>query len=136
MDNATPSSQISDDRSIAQAVGSEPQTNGEHVAFEGADRGDSKWYFSVKKTTSQPIKTPLRIVSAGYGALDASQLPSGRSDEDDQDTKNNEQSPGEPKSWDQSESKADWDYQKAFEGQENEALDELMGMIGEYTDYF
>ena len=46
-------------------------------------------------------------------------------------------SPGEdnrddgPKTpWDQSDARDDWEYQKNFEGQDNEALDALMGMIG------
>jgi hypothetical protein len=36
-----------------------------------------------------------------------------------------------PDEWDSSESKDDWEYQKKFEGAENEALDKLMAMIGE-----
>jgi hypothetical protein len=35
-----------------------------------------------------------------------------------------------PDEWDHSESKDDWKYQKEFEGAENEALDQLMNMIG------
>jgi hypothetical protein len=32
--------------------------------------------------------------------------------------------------WDQSEAKADWEWQKQYEGADNEALDSLMAMIG------
>jgi hypothetical protein len=35
-------------------------------------------------------------------------------------------------SWNQSDARDDWNYQKNLEGQENEALDELVEMIGKY----
>jgi len=40
--------------------------------------------------------------------------------------------PSVKSSWDQSEARDDWEYQKTWEGQDNEALDSLMGMIGVY----
>ncbi|KAF1998618.1 P-loop containing nucleoside triphosphate hydrolase protein [Amniculicola lignicola CBS 123094] len=39
-------------------------------------------------------------------------------------------SDGVPDTWEESESATDWDWQKKFEGAENQALDELMNMIG------
>lgn len=83
--NATPSSQASDDQTGGEIVISERQKRDKPVEFEGADRGDTKWYLSFKQTTSTPVKAPLRIVSAGFGALDAAQPPSGKSDEEDED---------------------------------------------------
>lgn len=38
--------------------------------------------------------------------------------------------------WDQSDARDDWDYQKNLEGQDNEALDALVGMIGKCCAMF
>lgn len=83
--NATPSSQASEDRADDAALSSDRPQRSEDAEFEGADRGDTKWYLSVKPTNSTPAMTPLRVVSAGFGALDAAQPPTARSDGDGND---------------------------------------------------
>ncbi|KAF2471116.1 P-loop containing nucleoside triphosphate hydrolase protein [Lindgomyces ingoldianus] len=45
-------------------------------------------------------------------------------------TSNDEDDGNSKKPWESSEAKDDWDYQKNFEGQDNRALDALIGMIG------
>ena len=46
---------------------------------EAAAKGETKWYLSVQNAPKPTEHTPLRIISAGYGALD-----SGRGMEDDE----------------------------------------------------
>lgn len=52
---------------------------------EAAERGDTKWYLSVQKTSTPAVESPLRIVSAGYGALDAPYKDDSESDNEEVD---------------------------------------------------
>lgn len=48
------------------------QRREEIFAREAAARGDSKWYLSFQEPQQAARPSPLRVVSAGYGALDTS----------------------------------------------------------------
>lgn len=48
---------------------------------EAAAKGETKWYLSVQNAPKPTEETPLRIISAGYGALD-----SGRGMDDDDES--------------------------------------------------
>lgn len=37
----------------------------------GIDAGETKWVLSVQRAQPQTVETPMRIVTAGYGAIDA-----------------------------------------------------------------
>jgi len=87
--NSTPSSTPtprSDAQAIEEALAAEEQKRNEALEREGARRGETKWYLSIKEPESPVVKpTALRIVSAGFGALDGGvpSQPDVASDEDD-----------------------------------------------------
>ena len=65
------STPVSTPQSEAEAPTPEEQRREEAFAREAAARGDSKWYLSFQEPQSPAVSSPLRIVSAGYGALDS-----------------------------------------------------------------
>lgn len=52
---------------------------------EAAAKGETKWYLSVQNAPKPTEQAPLRIISAGYGDLDAGRV----GDEDDSEEDNN-----------------------------------------------
>ena len=62
----------SDAQTVEDALASEERKRSEAIEREAADRGESKWYLSYKEPQAPAVESPLRIVSAGYSALDAS----------------------------------------------------------------
>lgn len=70
--NSTPSSTPrADAQRLEEALASEDRKRKEAVEREGAGRGETKWYLSFQERPVAQQETPLRIVSAGYSALDA-----------------------------------------------------------------
>lgn len=65
------STPVSTPKSEVEAPTPEEQKREEAFAREAAARGDSKWYLSFQEPQSPAVLSPLRIVSAGYGALDS-----------------------------------------------------------------
>ena len=73
-------------RSVAERAADEEETKREEgFAREAAARGDSKWYLSFQQPQSPAVSSPLRVVSAGYGALDQSETTRDRSSEDEEE---------------------------------------------------
>lgn len=87
--NSTPSSTPTprtDAQAIEEALAAEEQKRNEALEREAARRGETKWYLSIQEPQSPAIKLPaLRIVSAGFGALDSASAvqPDAASDDDD-----------------------------------------------------
>lgn len=82
--NSTPASTPHADTKLpSNAPTPEDQRREEAFAREAEARGDSKWYLSFKEPQSPAANSPLRIVSAGYGALDSSRT-AGRSSSGDE----------------------------------------------------
>lgn len=79
---STPASTPGEDGSA-----SEEHKREEAFAREAAARGDSKWYLSFQEPQSPAVSSPLRIVSAGYGALDTSGVAKDHSTDDEEDTR-------------------------------------------------
>ena len=50
---------------------------------EAAAKGETKWYLSVQNAPKPVEQSPLRIVSAGYGALDSGKIARDDDSEDD-----------------------------------------------------
>ena len=73
--NSTPSSTPtprSDAQAIEEALAAEEQKRNEALEREGARRGETKWYLSIQEPALPAVKpTALRVVSAGFAALDA-----------------------------------------------------------------
>ena len=61
----------SDAQAIEEALASEEQKRNEALEREAEERGETKWYLSFKEPQSSVTTTPLRVVSAGYSTLDA-----------------------------------------------------------------
>lgn len=59
---------------------------------EAAAKGETKWYLSVQNAPKPTEQSPLRIVSAGYGALDSSK--GAYDDESDDDNAGAASAPG------------------------------------------
>lgn len=79
--------------------------------------GGSQDHSSNKTHTNQQL-TPSRSSSPVLNSRDNT------------NTKTGDGNTGLSTSWDQSNARDDWDYQKNLEGQDNKALDALIGMIG------
>lgn len=71
-------------RSPATPVDVEERRRAEALEKEAARRGETKWYLSVREPQVQATESPLRIVSAGFSALDGGH--EARDDEDDEET--------------------------------------------------
>lgn len=69
------------------ATPAESQKRVEAVEQEAASKGETKWYLSFKAPQVQQTESPLRIVSAGYSALDAGHEDEPRPAEDDDEPK-------------------------------------------------
>ncbi|CZT21510.1 uncharacterized protein RCC_07373 [Ramularia collo-cygni] len=61
----------SDNDALEQAVAAQEKKREEAVAREGAMKGETKWYLSVQTPQKPVVESPLRIVSAGFATLDA-----------------------------------------------------------------
>lgn len=82
--NNTPSSTPrSDAQFVHEALAAEEQKRADALDREAADRGETKWYLSFQESPLPAAQTPLRIVSAGYGTLDAGSVAKGASSEED-----------------------------------------------------
>lgn len=92
--NTTPApSPRTDNDMLEQAAASQERKRAEAVAREGAMKGETKWYLSVQTPQRPAVESPLRIVSAGYSTLDATdRKPEPDSEEDDDE----ESSPRRP----------------------------------------
>ncbi len=75
---STPNSEA---QRLEDALASEERKRVEAIEREGAGRGETKWYLSFQKPPVAQSESPLRIVSAGYSALDV--VGKARSSEDD-----------------------------------------------------
>jgi hypothetical protein len=53
------------------------------VEREGLAKGDTRWYLSVQPAAKPTVESPLRIVSAGYAALDAGREVKDESEEEE-----------------------------------------------------
>jgi len=85
--NFTPSSTPRSDAQAAQdALAADEWKRRGVIEREGADRGETKWYLSLKEPEAATTASPLRIVSAGYSSLDtAGSTREQRSEEDEQE---------------------------------------------------
>lgn len=82
---STPSSTPrSDAQRIEEAKAAEEQKRTEAVEREGVQRGETKWYLSFKEPPRTTPQTPLRIVSAGFSTLDASDAAKNKSSDEDE----------------------------------------------------
>lgn len=79
----------SENEAVEQAVAAQERKRAEAVAREGEMKGETKWYLSVQTPQKPAVESPLRIVSAGYSALDATD----RKAEPDSDDDDEESSP-------------------------------------------
>lgn len=61
----------SDNAALEQAVAAQERKRAEAVAREGEMKGETKWYLSVQTPQRPAVESPLRILSAGYAALDS-----------------------------------------------------------------
>lgn len=75
---STPNSEA---QRLEDALASEECKRVEAIEREGAGRGETKWHLSFQKPPVAQSESPLRIVSAGYSALDV--VGKARSSEDD-----------------------------------------------------
>jgi hypothetical protein len=80
--NSSPSTPHSEARAIQEAIASEERKRAEALEREAADRGETKWYLSFREP--QVSESPLRVVSAGYSALDAGTMKTSL-EEDEED---------------------------------------------------
>ncbi|WPH03835.1 Hypothetical protein R9X50_00671800 [Acrodontium crateriforme] len=69
--NTSPSTPKSDAQAIQEAMASEERRRTAALDREALDRGDTKWYLSFQSPQTPTTESPLRIVSAGFSALDA-----------------------------------------------------------------
>lgn len=58
----------------------------EALEKEAARRGETKWYLSFREPQVQASESPLRIVSAGFSALDAGHDDEARTAQEDEET--------------------------------------------------
>ncbi|KAK5166444.1 uncharacterized protein LTR77_007987 [Saxophila tyrrhenica] len=83
--NSTPAS--TDAQRVEEAIATEERKRAEIAEREAAGRGETKWYLSFKEPpVSQQSESPLRIVSAGYSALDAAGRERSSEDEGEEDS--------------------------------------------------
>jgi len=66
-----------------EAPSAEQQRREDFLAREASERGETKWYLSFQEAPSPAISSPLRVVSAGYGALDSRRAGELSSEEDE-----------------------------------------------------
>lgn len=71
---------------IDNAIAAEEQRRVEAVEKEAARKGETKWYLSFKAPQVEVSESPLRIVSAGFSALDAGRDDEPRIAEEDEET--------------------------------------------------
>jgi hypothetical protein len=76
----------SDSQLVEDALASEERKRVEALEKEAANRGETKWYLSIKEPAPQAAKSPLRVVSAGYSTLDADSKQQRSADEEEDDT--------------------------------------------------
>ncbi|EMC94002.1 hypothetical protein BAUCODRAFT_217573 [Baudoinia panamericana UAMH 10762] len=60
----------SDAKLVREALEAEESKRAQALEREAADRGETKWYLSFKETRPSVSQSPLRVVPAGYAALD------------------------------------------------------------------
>lgn len=96
--NASPSTPKSDAQAMQEAMASEERRRTAALDREALDRGDTKWYLSFQNPQSPATESPLRIVSAGFSALDAvdgrKDIESEDEDEDEDEGLTRPQLPG------------------------------------------
>ncbi|KAK6442171.1 hypothetical protein LTR95_001580 [Oleoguttula sp. CCFEE 5521] len=71
------------DRAVQAAQAREEQIRQAVLEREGTAKGDTRWYLSVQQTAMPAVDSPLRIVSAGYSALDAGSARKAEDEEED-----------------------------------------------------
>ncbi|KAF7189261.1 hypothetical protein HII31_09414 [Pseudocercospora fuligena] len=59
--------------------------NSEAIDRAAAEKGDTKWYLSIKTPNTPAAQSPLRIISAGYATLDAQNSRETDAKDDDND---------------------------------------------------
>ncbi|TKA81611.1 hypothetical protein B0A55_03554 [Friedmanniomyces simplex] len=69
--SASPSTPRTDAQAVQEALASAERKRSEALEREAADRGETKWYLSVKQPQTPAHESPVRIVSAGYSTLDS-----------------------------------------------------------------
>lgn len=76
----------SDNAALEQAAASQARKRAEAVAREGELKGETKWYLSVQTPQTPAVESPMRVVSAGFSALDATdrKLKPDSDDEEDE----------------------------------------------------
>ncbi|KAF2189155.1 P-loop containing nucleoside triphosphate hydrolase protein [Zopfia rhizophila CBS 207.26] len=93
-----------------------------------AAKNDKVVDFSTKPVLSQSRKKNKENQPPSSTNQSSTSDPTPPQKDDDKMSNSHETSP--ENDWEKSESKEEWEYQKEFEGQENEALDALMDLIG------
>ncbi|KAK6415366.1 hypothetical protein LTR95_017594 [Oleoguttula sp. CCFEE 5521] len=82
--NASPASTPThQDRAVQAAQAREEQIRQAVLEREGTAKGDTRWYLSVQQIAKPAVESPLRIVSAGYSALDAGSARKAEDEEGD-----------------------------------------------------
>lgn len=75
----------SDSDAVAEPQAADEEKREEDSARQAAAHGDSKWYLSLQAPPQPNVPSPLRVVSAGYAALDSGVPAMDRSSEDDEE---------------------------------------------------
>ncbi|SMQ53581.1 unnamed protein product [Zymoseptoria tritici ST99CH_1A5] len=80
-----------DNEIMEQAAAAQEQKRAAAIEQEGVSKGETKWYLSFKAPQTPAVESPLRIVSAGYSALDAVDRRAAQNSdsEDDESAKKN-----------------------------------------------
>lgn len=80
----SPSTPRTDAQVVQEALASAERKRSEALDQEAADRGETKWYLSVKQPQTRAQEAPLQIMSAGYSMLDSTGIATERSSDEDE----------------------------------------------------
>jgi hypothetical protein len=80
-----------DNEIMEQAAAAQELKRAAAIEQEGASKGETKWYLSFKTPQTPSAESPLRIISAGYSALDSVDRKAAQTSdsEDDESAKRN-----------------------------------------------
>ncbi|KAK1067529.1 hypothetical protein LTR74_006390 [Friedmanniomyces endolithicus] len=80
----SPSTPRTDAQVVQEALASAERKRSEALDREAADRGETKWYLSVKQPQTPAQESPLQIMSAGYSMLDSTGIARERSSDEEE----------------------------------------------------
>lgn len=84
-DAASPATPVSNDsQAVQDLMAADELKRQQAIDRAGADAGETKWVLSVQNSQPRTVETPLRIVTAGYGAIDSNAAARMADDEDDE----------------------------------------------------